>query len=742
MKRNIRFRLSLTLILVLLIGYFGWQHFRPLNAEGTLVKSARLDDGTNVKFRTQGDKIELYDGQGWQSFFAKGVNIGATVPGHDPGELSIDKQTFLRWFAQIQELGANVIRIYTIHEPVFYEALVEFNEAHPDSPLYFIQGVWSPESQMIKTHDALSPLVTKAFKKEIIYAVGAVYGDANIPKEAGKAHGRYKTNAGPYLLGWSIGTEWDPALVEATDRAHQGMEPFQGNHFKATVGATPFENMLAEMLDTLAAFETRQGWQHPYAFTNWVSTDPLEHPGEIDRAEDWVSVDPMHVEPVNWQAGYFASFHAYPYYPEFFRSDETIRNVINDKGEIDTYKAYLRLLKEHHKDVPILVTEFGVPASLGIGHITGLGRNQGGHTEEEQGVIDADLLHEIAQENYAGAILFMWQDEWFKRTWNTQDFEQPVDRRKYWLNVLTNEKLFGLVGMYSSKDGPLLIDGKLDDWEKIKDKKKYDSGVPGWNAMWVTHDEAYVYIAAELDSEFDPEKQMMYIGADTMEGGNRHAMELGDRTLGEGLETLVAIGKTLDSEVRIASNYDFTTRLWGTVNGMAPVEEEEMKDDSGVFKPWRLIVDMEFSPPAAKYYRPYKDVPAGQLRRGTTDPSSPDYNSLTMWQAQGNVVEMRIPWMLLGFADPSSLRAVNYLEKDGKLQNQKVDGIRLVPWIVDRATNQVIGLGDGSDPVELSKMPKYKWKPWNSVQYQERLKKSYSIMQKAFHNIGNGNPPK
>jgi hypothetical protein len=110
-----------------------------------------------------------------------------------------------------------------------------------------------------------------------------------------------------------------------------------------------------------------------------------------------------------------------------------------------------------------------------------------------------------------------------------------------------------------------------------------------------------------------------------------------------------------------------------------------------------------------------------------------------MWQAKGNVIEMRIPWMLLGFADPSSLLAVNYEDKGGKLQTRKVDGIRFIPWIADRSTNEIKGLGDGSDVTDVSNMPKYKWKPWNEVKYQERLKKSYAIMQEAFQKIGSGN---
>lgn len=735
MKRNIKLRLSLILIATLLVGCMGWYYYGPLQAESAEVESTVLDNGSHVKFRTQGDRIELYQGGEWKPFFANGVNVGATVPGHDPGELVIDKPTFLKWFDEIHELGANVIRVYTIHEPVFYEALVEFNEQHRDSPLYFIQGVWSPEEQLIKTHDAQSPLVIKAFKKEIIYAVGAVYGDANIPGKTGKADGRYRTNAGPYLMGWSVGTEWDPSIVDASDKAYPNMEPYVGTHFKAKAGATAFENMLAEMLDTLASFEKERGWQHPIAFTNWVSTDPLAHPGEIDRAEDLVSVDPMHIEPADWQGGYFASYHAYPYYPEFLRSDPSLQNVKNDRGEIDTYKAYLRQLKAHHAGMPIMVTEYGVPSSLGIGHLSNLGRDQGGHTEEEQGRINVDLMKTIHQEQYAGAILFMWQDEWFKRTWNTQDFEIPVDRRKYWLNVLTNEKLFGITGMYSSKEGPLLIDGRLDDWMQLEDKKKFDPGVPGWTNMWVTHDEAYVYIAGELDHDFNPEQELLQIGTSTLEGGNRHADALGNRTLSEGLETLITLGREPESEVRIASNYDFTTRLWGVINGMAPVKEAEMQDDSGVFSPWKLIVDMEFSPPWAKYYRPYRDIPAGLLPRGTSDPASPDYNSLAMWQAKGNVVEMRIPWMLLGFADPSSLNVVSYGVKNGKLLTEKTKGIRFVPWIVDRSTQEIRGLGDGSNVVDVSEQPLYKWKAWNEVKYQERLKKSYAIMQQAFREL-------
>ena len=44
----------------------------------------------------------------------------------------------------------------------------------------------------------------------------------------------------------------------------------------------------------------------------------------------------------------------------------------------------------------------------------------------------------------AGGLVFSWHDEWFKRTWNTMDYDHP-DRRPFWDNIQTNEQHFGLL---------------------------------------------------------------------------------------------------------------------------------------------------------------------------------------------------------------------------------------------------------------------------------------------------------
>ncbi|WP_029099711.1 hypothetical protein [Brevibacillus thermoruber] len=713
------------------IGYAMWMF--PTSAQ---VETGQTAEGHHLKFRTHGEQLQMYKDSAWKPYFVKGINLGASLPGHYPGELPIQKEDYERWFGMMHELGVRAVRIYTIHQPVFYEALVEFNRKHADDPLYLIQGIWSPEEALIEKKDAFLPEIKTEFRQEIEYAVGAVYGDIEIPERQGKASGTYTANAGPYLLGWHVGTEWDPEMVSQTNRVRKQEPMYHGRHFQAAPAATPFESWLAEMLDYTAQLEAKRGWQHPVTFTNWVTTDPLSHPGEPIIHEDMVSVDPTHIRTVNWEAGFFAAYHVYPYYPDFFRFDPALRTVKNERGEVDPYKAYLRQLKSHHRGMPVMVTEFGVPSSLGVAHLGPLGRDQGGHDEREQGRINAELLQEIYAEGYSGAILFAWQDEWFKRTWNTMRFEIPEDRRAYWKNELTNESFFGLLAMDAGKEDDLVIDGKADDWDRLpaEEKRRIPAHMPGFRDIWMTHDEAYVYLLARLDGAFQPEKETVYIGFDTIPGGNRQSGELPGLSLDEGLEALAVLGTEQESQVKLAAQYDFHRRLYGERFGMINVPEEERRDNSGLFTPVKLAVSLEMSPPDTKQVHPFEEVVVGKLRRGTTAVGKEGYSSQAHWQVNGEWLEVRIPWMLLGFTDPSTKHVLSY--GDGKTKSftaVATEGIRIIGLRGEKASGRLRGVGDTVVP--LSTWERYTWRDWEQPQFSERKKESYSIYQKALQTI-------
>lgn len=702
------------------------------------IESTTIDGGIKLKFRTNGTNVEEYASQAWEPYFAKGVNMGAAIPGHFPGELAITEDHYERWFEKIQEMGANVIRIYTIMKPEFYEALVKYNRAHGRQPLYFIQGIWSPEEELIEKRDAYDPEIMQTFEQEIKDAVAAVYGKTTLATQpnSGKAEGTYRYNAGPYLMGWIVGTEWEPNMVKRTNELHADIADYEGKHFRTKPGAGAFEKWLAFMVDTTAQAEIEYGWQHPIAFSNWVTTDLLDHPGEPLFEEDMVGIDPSLIEATDWEAGYFASYHVYPYYPDFFAFDESYQTMTNKNGQIDSYTTYLHKLKEAHPDMPTMITEFGVPASLGTAHLGMLGRNQGGHNERQQGEINADLLHQIHDAGYSGAVLFSWQDEWFKKTWNTLHFDNP-DRRAYWYNVLTNESLFGIWGMFPGKDDVIHIDGDDADWESLgEDKTRLAMHVPGFEEIWAAHDEGYLYLMAKLSEPFDPSKQSVYLGVDTIAGGNRHAPQLHGAHLDEGLETLIELSDEHQGRMWIASNYDLHARLYEH-EGLPEIDPRDKQDDSGIFNPWRLAVNYELEYPDSRFDYPFGDVEAGQLERGYSDPSRPDYNSKAIWQAEGQVLEIRIPWMLMGFSDPSSLSVINYNSPSGKaFETEQVEGVRIVPWIVQ--DDKIVGREDAAatEPYPVSQLPIYSWLPWEeNVNYVERPKQSYWIMKEALQTI-------
>jgi hypothetical protein len=704
-------------------------------------------DGIKQVSTVRGANLAVYDGENWDERFWTGMNLGATLPGHAPGELAPTKADYLRWFPQMKAMNVDVVRVYTILGPEFYEALEEFNSERED-PLWLIQGVWSPEEELIgedeKGGDAYAPHITREFRQEISDAVRVVHGDAYLPERPGHASGRYRTDVSEYLLGWMVGTEWHPYSVKTTNDANRGRPPYTGEYFRATEDARPFESWLAWMLDTLAEEEMEYGWQHPVSFTNWLTTDPLWHPNEPLVQEDLVPVDPMHVIPQPaWSAGYFAQYHVYPYYPDFLRYEDEYQNYVTAEGERDPYAGYLHELRAHHAGIPLFVGEFGVPSSRGMAHKGPLGRDQGYHTEEEQGRIEADMLDAIRDEGFDGAILFAWTDEWFKFTWNTVELELPGYRRKLWRNRLTNEEHFGVIATEAgeSAEATIFIDGETDDWgERSSDGV---GGLFGWLYdtvlgraiqrreyegfdLAVSHDEAHLYLLLKKrEGEWNFENEEIDVGFGILKGGSTTASPAPGLSFpGGGIQFLLRMRGEEDSRMLVNSAYDQHTWLYANELDLRPDPETSQRVSAGHFLPWRLALNRGLYLPQTGERIPFEEIEVGVMRRGVTDPSSKQFSNLADWYAKGDVLEIRIPWMLVGFTDPSSLRVWNYPYETGKLEPTRVEGIRVYPAV--RAAGEM-----GQKEVESLD---YGWDGWDEPAFYERKKKSFSILREAYEN--------
>jgi hypothetical protein len=654
----------------------------------------------------------------WKKQFIKGVNIGAAKPGYFPGELPVTKDEYKRWFKYMANMNVNNIRVYTVMKPEFYDALYEYNKESL-KPIYLFQGVWVNENDIANIKNANDPRIKNSVKSDIKDLVDIIHGKATISPRKGYASGTYTKDVSPYVVGWILGIEWDPNFVLNTNSLSHNVTSYSGNYLY-TKDASPFESFLCEIGDYTISYETSNyKMQRPVSFTNWVTTDLLSHPNEPLQDEDIATVNTEHIKKkASFKPGLFASYHIYPYYPDSMNYQHEYANFRDKDGGINTYKAYLKDLIEKHT-VPVLVAEFGVPASRGMTHeniYTGF--NQGGVDETKQGEDDVSMLKDIYDEGYAGGLVFTWQDEWFKRTWNTMDYDLP-DRRAYWSNPQTNEQEFGLLAFDpGNKKSICYVDGNISDWKKDKpivQNNKFK--------LYVKSDEKYVYFLANVKN-FDLNKDTFTIPIDiTPNSGN---LNYKDENLKFQRPTdfVINIKGNNESKVLVDAYYDSFYYTYADEQYMIPKQKEYEQKNSGIFNPIYLCLNRELYLPQDKKTLPLSKYETGKLKLGDANPSNKDYNSLTDFSVEKDNIEIRIPWALLNVMDPSNLKAIDDFHAIGSVQPMDIKGFYVGGALVNSKEHYV------------SNMVLYSWQKWDMPTYHERLKPSYYILKNALKDIG------
>lgn len=664
-------------------------------AESTSTVLPAVAEPFPARAYTQGERIIIERGTDRWDFLA-GVNLGVTVPGRYPGELAIDAETYRRWFPMMTGLGVRVVRIYTIQRPHFYEELRNYNLAHPDDPLFLIQGVWIDEERLLETGDLYDDQLLEDFSNELSSAAAAVAGTATLPERPGRASGMFTADVSPWLVGWILGIELDPMSIADSDATNRSHPVHSGTFFSAVPEATPTESWFAARLDYLAAELTSRGLAMPLAFTNWPTTDPLDHPHEPLAKEDLVGIDANHIRPQSaWSGGYFASYHAYPYYPDFQRFDPGLGP--------DPYAGYLARLQEHHSGLPVLIAEFGVPGGLGLAHHGPLGRDQGAHSEQRQMVINAEMMDVIRSEGLAGGLLFEWADEWFKRTWNTIDYEQPATRRALWQNVFNNESHFGLLAIEPGSEPQITLDGTLDDWQRTEAELIF-SGQGTLRQVWAVHDAAYLYFALRLAPE--PGTDDIKVGFDTVDGESV-GLPGTDGFMPEADYAWTLRGDSSARALVRSSNDVFAARHGGYFE---PAKSATRGEEAG-WHQLRLLTSYPLLVPSTSEEVPAESFAVGELVYGSNDPSSVQFDSRAVWYRTADVVEIRVPYAAIGISDPSSRQALQ-VGADGLLATVPFESVG-------------VGVAVGGEVLSTAG---YGWEPWNRVDWHERLKKGVDLI--------------
>ncbi len=718
--------------------------------------------------RTGRRTFEVRDSAGgWSRLWIKAVNLGAALPGKHPSEFPPNDGTYERWIALMADMGANAVRVYTVHPPHFYAALRNWNLTHPGKPVWLIHGVWTelpPGKKEEKYDDAKW---VERFRKEMRHVVSLIHGDAAIPPSPGHASGLYVSDVSPWTLGYIIGREWEPYSVVAYNGMHPGRRTYHGSYITVTRG-NALEVWLAQQCEFLVAFEMeRYNAQRPIAYTNWPTLDPLRHPTETTKAEevamlrargeriveapkeydnDAVGIDgvKMRGSPA-FRAGVFASYHAYPYYPEFLIVDPGYSRARSPEGP-SNYFGYLRELIEHHGDMPVVISEYGVPSSRGIAHVQPQGWNHGGLSEQQQAIVNARLTRDIYASGAAGAGLFALIDEWFKKNWVVADFEFPADRKRLWLNVLDAEEHYGVVAMRPGrKESSITIDGKTADWQGRPVLYGTTGPPPGvasplqLRSLRVAQDEAFVYLRLDV-ARIDWTRARYQIGIDT------YRPDLGDTRMPNtgalvpvGLEFVVHLGGPDSSQVLVDHPYNLYQPV--RIPGSRPPATQYIYN-----KPLRTVANragqwdsLVVVTNRRRIGRDGTIYPAISYNRNRLLHARQSENSLADWFADPTtgVIEVRLPWGMLHLVDPSSRLVLDGNPLLAKVASARTNGFRFVVESYDPASPQSGGdalpRGSGSD--RFADIPTWSWQTWESPQWHAETKPLFAAMRRAFASI-------
>ena len=469
------------------------------------------DEPVTAFMTTDSDTIYMEQNGQIMPFEIRGVNMGVGIPGEWATDYAIDKETYLRWFAWIQEMGANTIRVYTILHDDFYNAFYEYNEGR-EEPLWLIHGVWVNDYVQNSHRDAYDNDFLQTLLDDCRTVVDIIHGQKTLSLGYGLGSGSYRKDISQWVIGYILGVEWEDVTVAYTDHKYPDRNSYSGTYLYTTEDATPFEAMLCQVGDKIIEYESnRYKQQRLIAFSNWPTTDPFDYPYEIASFfKKCAKVDVEHIRTTKqFISGYFASYHVYPYYPDYLNYyEDTTGFSYTEDGRKNTYLTYLKMLTEHHS-IPVVISEYGVSTGRGMAQKdANTGRNQGNMSEQEQGQALIECYEDIMEAGCAGSCVFTWQDEWFKRTWNTMH-AVDLDNTPYWSDYQTNEQYFGLLAFDPGEEKSIsYVDGDLSEWEE-------EDLVLASGDMEISmkYDEKFLYFLI-YKQDFDPEEDVLYIPID------------------------------------------------------------------------------------------------------------------------------------------------------------------------------------------------------------------------------------
>lgn len=332
-----------------------------------------------------------------------------------------------------------------------------------------------------------------------------------------------------------------------------------------------------------------------------------------------------------------------------------------------------------------------------------------------------------AETVFGGALIYEWMDSWHPY----DEYISPIEfatRRSKWFNTFSLAGQYGLLAMDSltSSGNTMIMDGDTTDWmqpsdfaddqagpdtdsDDASDANLDDAQNDASFTIQATHDAAYVYVKLENtqeDESWHIADTPLWFSFDIVDGGAsswevQPKLDMSDAPA----EFILEIQ---EGEAKLWVNKAYDPYSWQYAEQLGIDPDELQNDTNGIFVPWRLQ-DTNHQPVEIGHLQPI-------LSTDSVLDTSSESSTYADWAMKEGILELRIPWMLLGFMDPSQQFVWDYPTQINQFIPTKVDGIRIT--------------------VHQQTWPKltllYRWDNWSSPVYKEREKLAYKQLQASF----------
>lgn len=665
-------------------------------------------------YRAEGTRLQQCTDSGFRDVQLRGVEISSSVPGAYATAYEPTEKDYLRWLTAIGEMGANAVRAANILDDDFYNALYAYNQS-ADRPLYLLQGITVPDDGAPGEEDAYADSFLGHMLARGREAVDVIHGRKVMPGTNLRGGGTFHRDVSPWTVGILVGTEWSADVIAYTDHSALRTGDYTGAYFGTTADATPFEAVMARVMDSIASYEAgKYSALRPVAFMCTPECDFLEYEEVYARQlNKYAKVNPEHVRPTDaMEAGTFACYRLVDFCDDFSAclsqgQKEQLGSALNGLDTAQPYGGYLQLLARVHT-MPVVAAGYGASSARGA---VKLGEKPS--TEEAQGAFLMKVSSALEEGGWSGGFLSTWQDEWERRSWNTAYATAPSMNYR-WHDLQSEAQNFGLMAFDPGREAACVLDGRADEWSD-RDIAVTADGL----SLSVRYDAEGIYLLIRGASE----GELLYIPMDILPELGADHTDNPRLSLSRNADFLLCLNGTENSRLLVQERCDsLRERFEQETAGIDPFVSYP-SIFSGRFVPVRMALRNsrladDLGPETAAQRR-LGTWETGVLTAGCGDPASEEYNSLADLCFGPDGAEVRLPWLLLNVGDPSSMA----VHRDYYTHY----GVEL------RSVRQMgIGLARQGQTEEVA-MQSVRLSGWmNRVTYRERLKQSYWMMKELW----------